>query len=596
MFDVGRRIGPGQHTVEPQIAVQAHLHSDSFYRQRSFVTSLFRTLIIGLDLIFQFFVPTAGFALRERRRQVGNRRGIRTAFGHHAFADVADGIVIEVRHRAHQPVGPVITAQRDLLLRRELQTAVRTEMDHRIGPEGVLRPKIGSDIGMRRRSFGAVDNRKGVVADGGHRLRQQHDVAQVDAGHGQSGFTVPDRAHVAARSFAVDVHDIRIQLLRKRPAHPRLVFRLSDPCGPAVFHKIVEGALGIGAQHRALRHQQLLELPERSGKMLDPVTFGSEPFEQVVERRHGLQPLRRERRLAHALEIIDSHLLLGIGLLLQPDEVGDDLRKVFQPFGNGFEEINTLLIQLLIIQHIRIDRAVQLRNDDTLRHEPAEHAHRILLPLFAGLQNRERREDRDIAFPEPFDGGIGLPHDHTAVREVYDGIGGDLPQKREPLHIRRNRIYVHPRPLQRHDQAVDIRPIAAERVVQPADNGNLRRTFAVITVLPQVFFIFADGAERKLFVQVIQHVRSALDRGIRLNDEEPFAVDMLTDVPGHIAVIALIPVTQVGIDAGLGQAVQIADVVFWIGGGIDIDARPSVGGLLQQAALLLGDLQPHAEA
>ena len=71
---------------------------------------------------------------------------------------------------------------------------------------------------------------------------------------------------------------------------------------------------------------------------------------------------------------------------------------------------------------------------------------------------------------------------------------------------------------------------------------------------------------------------------------------MLTDVPGHIAVIALIPVTQVGIDAGLGQAVQIADVVFWIGGGIDIDARPSVGGLLQQAALLLGDLQPHAEA
>ena len=89
---------------------------------------------------------------------------------------------------------------------------MRAEVNHRVGSEAVLRPEVGADVGVGRSGLGAVYDGEGVVADCGHGLRQQHDVAQIDAGYGQARFTLPDRTHIVARRFAVQLHDVGIEL------------------------------------------------------------------------------------------------------------------------------------------------------------------------------------------------------------------------------------------------------------------------------------------------------------------------------------------------------------------------------------------------
>ena len=69
--------------------------------------------------------------------------------------------------------------------------------------------------------------------------------------------------------------------------------------------------------------------------------------------------------------------------------------------------------------------------------------------------------------------------------------------------------------------------------------------------LAQIGFVFGDRLERTLLVEMVQHVRSALDGRIGRIGEETLAVDLAADVARHVAVVALVAVAQVGLQARL---------------------------------------------
>ena len=396
---------------------------------------------------------------------------------------------------AHQTVGPVVAAERHLFPGRELQAAVCAEVNHRVGSEAVLRPEVGADVGVGRSGFGAVYDGESVVADRSHGLRQQHDVAQIDAGYGQARLALPDRTHIAARRFAVQLHDVGIELFGQGVLHPGFVFRLSDQCRTAVFQEVVESSFGIGAQYGTLRHQQLFELFFGRRQVFHRVAFGLEPFQKIIERRHRFQSLGRQRGLSGAFEVVDRYFLFSIRLPFQRDEVADDPGEILQPFGNGLEEVDSLFVQFLIVQHVGVDRAVQFGYDDTLGHESPEHPHRVAFPLLLRFQHGERREDRDVPLLQPLHGCVGLAHDHAPMREVDDRVGADFPQERQTLAVRRNGIDVHSCVLQRYDQAVDVGPVAAEGVVQTAYDCDFRGFLPINSLFPEVFLIICHRLE-----------------------------------------------------------------------------------------------------
>ena len=113
---------------------------------------------IVVELFVEFRHGAMKVGKHERRRQMRNHRGVRTAFGDDGFTDVVDRIKIEMRHVADENVWPVVVRQGDLLPRRELQASVCAEVHDGVGVETIAKPEIRRDIGMRRRHFHAMND------------------------------------------------------------------------------------------------------------------------------------------------------------------------------------------------------------------------------------------------------------------------------------------------------------------------------------------------------------------------------------------------------------------------------------------------------
>ena len=77
-----------------------------------------------------------------------HERGIAAALGDDAFADIIDGVDVEVGHVADEHIGPVVIRQRHLLAGNEFEAAVRPEMDERVRTEPLARPEIGGYVGI----------------------------------------------------------------------------------------------------------------------------------------------------------------------------------------------------------------------------------------------------------------------------------------------------------------------------------------------------------------------------------------------------------------------------------------------------------------
>ena len=282
--------------------------------------------------------------------------------------------------------------------------------------------------------------------------------------------------------------------------------------------------------------------------------------------------------------------------MLQCNETGYNLREILQPFGNRFKKIQPFFIDFLRIQYVGINRAIQFGHHNTLRHKSAEHTHRIGFPLLLRLQYRQRRKNGYIPRFQPFDRRIRLSHRQASVRKINDCVRLYRFQKFEPFCARRHGVNVHSRALKRHNQAVDVGSIAAERIVQSADDGNPGGMFLIEIIFLQISFVFSDLFEGQVFVQVKKHVRRNLKDRIGRRNEVRFAINLLPHITRQTLIVAFVGVVQVASQSGQRYAVEITNGVVGIGCRVNVNGHAPVGNGLKLRALLGGDAHAHAES
>ena len=512
--------------------------------------------------------------------------GIRTAFGDHALAHIADRVDIEMRRRSDQRVRPVVAAQGDLLAGCEFQRAVRAEVNQHIGTESVARPKIRGYIGVRRCGIRAVYDGEIVVARTCGQLRQQHDITQLHTGQRQSAVV---GGNIGAGELAVECRDLRHALGTDRCGRPRGVLFGRDEFGVAVFQKVGPGAACISIEYGALTLDQLLQLGRRGGQMLYAVTLALHTHQQVVERRGDLHAGCGQRSLAGTFVVIDSHPLLAVGLASQSDMVIDGLDERRQPFGHGVCLLQPLRIEAVAEERIGPDGSVDFGHDDALRQEAAVHAHLVRLPLVDRPVDVQRGEQRNVALREVVHHVVT----HAAVRHVdYGGrayrIGLTAPHS--GLHVA-DAIDPIARPFQRSDQLL--------RLAHLTRDDDAGRLFAPQTVFAQKRIVFGDAAEIRLLVfgvvrvDVVEPLLLPFDGGVGLVAVEGLAVDRAADEGEHIAVVAASAAVQIAFDGGNGRRIRRYDCVSGIGCHCGDYGKSVVGGPLYGGPLLGRDTQSH---
>ena len=185
-------------------------------------------LVVGHQRVGEVLVDAAHAAFHERGRKIVDYLRIAASLGRHGLAYVGRGPHVEVGQGADEAVGPVLRAQRHLLARCELQGAVGTEVHDGVGSESVARPEVGGDIVVGRGGVGAVHNLEIVVAESGGRLRNEHDVAELQAAEGEAP---PAVGHGVAGEGAVDGVGLCAQAGADGCLRPAVVVVLADELG-----------------------------------------------------------------------------------------------------------------------------------------------------------------------------------------------------------------------------------------------------------------------------------------------------------------------------------------------------------------------------
>ena len=332
----------------------------------------------------------------------------------------------------------------------------------------------------------------------------------------------------------------------------------------------------------------VLQLLGTGGQTAEVVALGVHAFQPVIQGRCHLHARRRERACAGTLVIIDGHPLAMVGLGLQSDVVSDGLDKRVEPLRNGKGLMKSVLAHAVREDDIGPDGAVDLGNDDALRQESAHHALLVVLPVVDEAVHVERREHGDVGLFE-------IAHQIVAdapVGHVDDGRGADgvdvmvHDKLTEPVH-----------PIDR--EALTFKPIDQRRGdSHHSGDQNARRMRAIEAVAAQESVVVGHRVEAQfivvgvLRVDMQQHVVGPQLHHIRLNAAEFLAVDELSDVVEHAAIVAAAAVFQI-----LPQEIAVHGV-----DGVDVVGRirdqPSEGGhgqrgLAQLFALRGVELKAH---
>ena len=391
----------------------------------------------AVDAVFQDFQFVVQFALHERRGKMRHERGIAAALGDDAFADIIDGVDVEVGHVADEYIGPVVIRQRHLLAGNEFEAAVRPEMDERVRTEPLARPEIGGYVGIGGSSLHAVHDFFRVLADGRQRLRQNGDVAEHDARHRDVFPALLLDAHVFARSLAVRVAQFLAQLFGKDFLCPFREGLHIDEFGVAVLQEFVVCAERIGAEYGALGLYHPFERRSVGGQAGYVVTGIAQRLQRIVERLHAFDIGRRNGTLAGSLVVVDGDLLLAVGRVVQTGIVFYQTAEFVRVDGNGVEEFHAVALELCG-HGVRCDGTVQFGHHDAHRGHAARcHSLPVGQPVLVQVADGDRCEDGHVEFPEHPRTAFAAAHDEPAVGTVDDDIRRHRPYHAELLHSER---------------------------------------------------------------------------------------------------------------------------------------------------------------
>ena len=267
---------------------------------------------------------------------------------------------------------------------------------------------------MRWCGIGAVNDGEVVITRSGGQLRQQHDVAQLDARQRQPSLVVGE---VVARERAVECNYLLHPLRRYCFSGPRGVLLGGDERRLAFFQEFGLGAVGIVVENGPLLLDEGCQPLGRRGETLHAVTLAAEPHEQVVERWRDLHAGGRQDILPGALVVVDCYALLAVGHALQGDVAIHRLDEPVQSFGNGMDLLQPFAVEAVTEQHLGADRSVDLGHHYTLRQETAVHAHLVGLPFVDHPVDVQRREERNVLARQVLHNGIA----QASVGHVDDG-------------------------------------------------------------------------------------------------------------------------------------------------------------------------------
>ena len=444
---------------------------------------------------------------------------------------------------------------------------------------------------VRRHGIVAVYGRETVFARTLRRLGQQRHVAEPDAGHGDA---VAGRIE-PARGRAVFGGQFGVLFGTQRFVKPAVVFGRRNQFRIARTQVTPDIAFGIAVEDGAAFHDCLFELFFRGRKAAQVVPFALQFFQEMVERGQYFQTGGHQRITARPFEVIDRDFFILIGFGPEFQVIRDGAGELFGPARNGFEQVQPFVVDELGVDSHRHDAAVQFGHHDALTQEAAYHTLFVGHPVVVGVVDRDRADDGNVSFLEPFDAAFALSHQHTAVGHVDDGVGADLLQQFQPFGETRNRIDVHSAGLEVADQRVEVLLVGVERPGHSHQKGHFRPLFLVESVFPVISVELPDRSESLFVIQVEQHVAADLDRRFDRPGEEVFAVQVAPDPVEQAAVVFRTAVAEVSLYGFPLRGIEARDVIGRIGdrGGVD---RNSLGfELFEHGPVVVGHPDAHAE-
>ena len=428
----------------------------------------------AVEPVAQGAQPLVEPALHERRGQVGHGGRIRAALGDDALADVAHDVDVDVREPPDEGVRPVEGRQGNLLPRRELQAAVGAEVHHRVGLECVPGPQVGGHVGVRRRLPRAVHEPERVVAGARQGLREDDDVAELDAGDGQRGLIALADRHVLAGGGAVLLDDGVAHARLEVRFHPGRVLGGRHQGRIAGCHVLLERAARVGPHHRPLRLDEGPELVVGLGEPLDRVAGVAQRAQQVEQARRHLQAAGVHGVLAGSLVVVDGHALVAVGLRLQLQPALDEVAEGLEPLGQRVEDLVAVGVGELRRHRVGGHPAVELGQHDAHREHGAGHALLVGHPVVVVLEHRHRRQHGDVALAQPRDGLVGAAEGEPPVRHQHHEVGVDALEEVEALLGGGHRVDVPGAAFEGADERVDVVAVGVEGPGHAGDQGDLR--------------------------------------------------------------------------------------------------------------------------
>ena len=244
---------------------------------------------------------------------------------------------------------------------------MRTEVHQGICPEDVASPEVSIDIGIRGRRSGTVHDSEVVTTDTCYRLREQDDIAVLDARSSKLWSTSRrGTGHVAPWRGAVGLLQLLDLKGRQVFGNPLIEVCLIDPSRITRLEVFLHLPASDGLDDGTFAHQLRLEGLHIRREPREVIALSLEAEQEVVERGHDFDTLCCERFLPRALEVVDSELLLAVGLGLQGEEALHQLGELLEALGYSLEDVEPVVILLLRSEYVGINSSIKLGHTEGL--------------------------------------------------------------------------------------------------------------------------------------------------------------------------------------------------------------------------------------
>ena len=331
-------------------------------------------MYIFLQGLFQLSQLVIHAANTQWRRKIADKAGSTAALGLYALAGINNPVGINIRQITGTDIGIALFSHRHALTRKPFQTAMRTDMHHRICAPDIAQPVIKTYIMMRRRTVGRMINFIRILAKATRWLHRNKNIAIHRSGN-QQKIIIKENL---ARCFAPILLQALLYLFRQR-----LI----------IIAVCTDEELGIGIINLLFAH--IVPVIRRTGNqlvnkllpvcrnMVNDITCIPQILQQQA---HAFNTIYR--RTAANVGIGRRMVVKNNGYFLFGIRLNTQQRQLFRLPHQHIHALCNLLRNLLALSitlHRRhraaMDNTIKLRQTHTVRHLYGTHAVKVFIPF-----------------------------------------------------------------------------------------------------------------------------------------------------------------------------------------------------------------------